>query len=253
MYNGRAMKFTEYGKKNSDTIILLHGAGLSSWNYRQEAGILASRFHVILPVLDGHEGSDRPFTSIKSAAEEIIDFIDTYCGGSVLAIGGLSLGGQILLEIAARRNGISRFFIFESTLAIPMRVSAVFVSVSVYLSYPLIKHKWFSRLQAKTLGMPADLFEEYYDSSIHISKESLLRMLRENAVFVPDPAIKDINALVIIGSRERRIMLRSARRLSKMIEGSRIRILHGYSHGELSLEHPNEYAELLMKMIYGKL
>ena len=69
------MKFTEYGKKNSDTIILLHGAGLSSWNYRREAGILASRFHVILPVLDGHEGSDRPFTSIKSAAEEIIDFI----------------------------------------------------------------------------------------------------------------------------------------------------------------------------------
>ena len=99
LYNGRAMKFTEYGKKNSDTIILLHGAGLSSWNYRREAGILASRFHVILPVLDGHEGSDRPFTSIKSAAEEIIDFIDTYCDGSVLAIGGLSLGGQILLEI----------------------------------------------------------------------------------------------------------------------------------------------------------
>ena len=78
-------------------------------------------------------------------------------------------------------------------------------------------------------------------------------MLRENAVFVPDPAIKDINALVVIGSRERRIMLRSARRLCKMIEGSRIRILHGYSHGELSLEHPEEYAELLMKMIYGKL
>ena len=171
----------------------------------------------------------------------------------MLAIGGLSLGGQILLEIAARRNGISRFFIFESTLAIPMRVSAVFVSVSVYLSYPLIKHKWFSRLQAKTLGIPADLFEEYYDSSIHISKESLLRMLRENAVFVPDPAIKDINALVVIGSKERRVMLRSARRLCKMIERNRIKILHGYSHGELSLEHPNEYAELLMKMIYGKL
>ena len=105
----------------------------------------------------------------------------------------------------------------------------------------------------KPYGNLENTIEEYYDSSIHISKESLLRMLRENAVFVPDPAIKDINALVVIGSRERRIMLRSARRLSKMIEGSRIRILHGYSHGELSLEHPNEYAELLMKMIYGKL
>ena len=110
------MKFIEYGKKDDDTIILLHGAGLSWWNYRREAELLASRFHVILPILDGHGGSDRSFTSIKSAALEIIDFIDTCCGGSVLAIGGLSLGGQILLEIAARRNRISRFFIFELLL-----------------------------------------------------------------------------------------------------------------------------------------
>ena len=247
------MKFTEYGKKDDETIILLHGAGLSWWNYRREAELLASRFHIILPILDGHEGSDRPFTSIKSAAQEIIDFIDTCCGGSVLAIGGLSLDGQILLEIAARRNRISRFFIFESTLAIPMRVSATLVYPSVCFSYPLIKHRWFSKLQAKTLGIPADLFEEYYGTAIQMSKESLSRMLRENSVFVPDPAIKDINALVIVGSEERRIMLHSARKLNEMIEGSNIRILNGYRHGELSLRHPEEYVAFLMKVIYRTL
>ena len=247
------MKFAEYGNKDKDTIILLHGAGLSWWNYRREAELLASRFHVILPILDGHDGSDRPFTSITSAAEEIIDFIDTCCGGSVLAIGGLSLGGQILLEIAARRNRICRFFIFESTLAIPMRISAVFVSFSVCLAYPLIRHRWFSKLQAKTLGIPADLFEEYYGSSIRISRESLSRMLRESAVFRPDPSIKDIHALVIAGSGERRIMLRSAGKLNGMIEKSRIRILNGCRHGELSLRHPEEYTALLVGMIDGKL
>ena len=247
------MRFTEYGRKDDDTIILLHGAGLSWWNYRRAAELLASRFHVILPVLDGHDGSDRPFISIRAAAEEIIDFIDTCCGGSVLAIGGLSLGGQILLEIAAMRNRISRFFIFESALAIPMRFSAAFIPLSVSLSYPFIKLRWFSEMQARTLGIPADMFEEYYASSIQISKGSLSRILRENAVFVPDPAIKDINALIIAGSGERRIMLRSARKLNEMIEGSRIRILPGYKHGELSLRHPEEYAALLVKMIDGKL
>ena len=245
------MKFIEYGKKEDNTIILLHGAGLSWWNYRREAELLASRFHVILPILDGHEGSDRPFTSIKSAALEIIDFIDTCCGGSVLAIGGLSLGGQILLEVAAKRNRISRFFIFESTLAIPMRVAAALVSPSVCISYPLIKHRWFSKLQAKTLGISADLFEEYYGAAIQMSRESLSRMLRENAIFIPDPAIKDINALVIVGSEERRIMLRSAKKLNEMIEGSSIRILRGYRHGELSLRHPEEYVDFLMKVIHG--
>ena len=230
------MKFTEYGKKDGDTVILLHGAGLSWWNYKKEAELLADRFHVILPVLDGHEGSDRPFTSIKSAAEEIIGFIDTCCGGTVLAIGGLSLGGQILLEIAARRNKISRFFLFESTLAIPMRVTAAFIPSSVSISYPLIKHKWFSKLQAKTLGIPADLFETYYESSIQISKESLSRMLLENAAFMPASSIKETNALVIV---------------NEMIEGSKLRILPGYKHGELSLRHPEEYVALLVKMIDG--
>ena len=71
------MKFTEYGKKDGDTVILLHGAGLSWWNYKKEAELLADRFHVILPVLDGHEGSDRPFTSINSAGRFIPRWSDS--------------------------------------------------------------------------------------------------------------------------------------------------------------------------------
>ena len=31
------MNFKEYGNKNKDTIMLLHGGGLSWWNYREEA------------------------------------------------------------------------------------------------------------------------------------------------------------------------------------------------------------------------
>ena len=30
------MNFKEYGNKNKDTIMLLHGGGLSWWNYREE-------------------------------------------------------------------------------------------------------------------------------------------------------------------------------------------------------------------------
>lgn len=41
----------------------------------------------------------RDFTTIESNAAEIISFIDAELGGSVLLIGGLSLGGQVLLEL----------------------------------------------------------------------------------------------------------------------------------------------------------
>ena len=59
------MKIIEYGKQNREVIILLHGGGLSWWNFRQEAELLCDRYHVVLPVLDGHAESDEAFVSIE--------------------------------------------------------------------------------------------------------------------------------------------------------------------------------------------
>ena len=100
------MQYVEYGKENHDTILLLHGGGLSWWNYEEAAKSLQKEYHIILPILDGHAESDRPFTSIENNAMEIIEYIDTHFGGSVLLMGGLSLGGQILLEILSQRSDI---------------------------------------------------------------------------------------------------------------------------------------------------
>lgn len=72
------MIIQEYGTDRKDTIILLHGGGLSWWNYREVAELLQGEYHFILPVLDGHAGSDRPFTTIEDNASEIISFIDEH-------------------------------------------------------------------------------------------------------------------------------------------------------------------------------
>ena len=95
------MNYREYGCADKETIILLHGGGLSWCSYREVAEKLSSDYHVILPILDGHTGSDADFASIEDNAARIIAFIDKHLGGSVLLIGGLSLGGQILLEMLA--------------------------------------------------------------------------------------------------------------------------------------------------------
>ena len=89
----------EFGSSHSEPLLFLHGGGLSWWNYREAAGLLAPDYHVLVPVLDGHAGSDRPFTSIEDNAAEILSWIDTHLGGHVLLIGGLSLGAQVLLSL----------------------------------------------------------------------------------------------------------------------------------------------------------
>ena len=70
------MKTVEFGKQNSDVIMLLHGGGLSWWNYKAEAELLQSRYHVVLPILDGHAGRDNDFISIEKNADQLISFID---------------------------------------------------------------------------------------------------------------------------------------------------------------------------------
>ena len=69
------MRYVEYGSQNPETIILLHGGGLSWWNYRDVAQLLSDRFRVILPILDGHADSDAPFTSIEDNAASGCRFI----------------------------------------------------------------------------------------------------------------------------------------------------------------------------------
>ena len=98
------MKTIEFGKQNNDVIMLLHGGGLSWWNYKAEAELLKNRYHVVLPILDGHAGSDNDFISIEKNASRLISFIDKEYGGSVLLIGGLSLGAQILVEMLTQCN-----------------------------------------------------------------------------------------------------------------------------------------------------
>lgn len=130
------MHFVQYGNPGAKTIIFLHGGGLSTWNFRDEAEILQGRFHILIPILDGHHGSDQKFTSIEENAARIIRYIDSRFQGQVFLIAGLSLGGQVLLEMLSQRNNICEFAIIESTLALPTNATAMLVKPVL----PMLSH-----------------------------------------------------------------------------------------------------------------
>ena len=121
------MRFVKYGNPGSKTVIFLHGGGLSTWNFRDEAEMLQGRFHVLIPILDGHHGSDHKFTSIEENAARMIRYIDSRFQGQVFLIAGLSLGGQVLVEMLSQRNNICEFAMIESTLALSTKATAMLV------------------------------------------------------------------------------------------------------------------------------
>lgn len=243
------MKVIEYGKQNEKTIVLLHGGGLSWWNYRSEAELLCDRFHVVLPFLDGHGDSDAEFVSIEKNADRIIALIDSRFKGGVFLIGGLSLGGQILLEILSKRADICSYAIIESAAVIPSPMTNVLIKPSFATGYGLMKKKWFAKKQFQYLHIRDELFEDYFRDTPKVSKRSMIAFLKASTDYKAKPGLKKSRAKVriVVGGKEKQNMLRSAKRIREMIPDSSLEIKDGLYHGEYSLNQPVEYAAELLR------
>jgi len=241
----------EFGQQNPEIIMLLHGGGLSWWNYRAVAQKLAEQYHVVLPVLDGHADSDVPFTTIEDNAARLISYIDTHFDGRVLAIGGLSLGGQIAAEILSQRSDICQYALLESTLAKPTKLTASLIGPAFGMSYGLIKQKWFAKLQAEYLGIPKALFDDYYRDTSKISKADMIAFLKANSLYTIKTSLSETKAKIkiVAGSREQSNIRNSAKLLQIAIPGSSMEILPGLRHGDLSINHPETYVQMLIEWI----
>lgn len=245
------MYYKEYGKQNRDVMIFLHGGGLSWWNYREVAELLQNDFRVIVPVLDGHGGSDKDFTTIERNAADVISLIDEKFGGSVLLIGGLSLGGQILLEMLSQREGICRYAMIESALVVPSKLTCSLIKPAFGSCYGLIRQKWFSKLQFQFLRIKKERFDDYYRDTSSISKQNLIAFLRENASYSIKKSLEACTASVhiYVGEKENKRMLRSAELIQEKLQGSRIHVLPDLHHGEFSMNHAERYVSELYAIV----
>jgi pimeloyl-ACP methyl ester carboxylesterase len=245
------LQFRQYGKKDAPVILLLHGGGLSWWNFREAAEQLQRDYRVILPILDGHGGTDRQFSSIEDNAREIIGFVEKELGGRILLMGGVSLGAQILLEILSRRSHICRYALVESALVIPSKLTHALVRPTLACSYGLIRQKWFAKAQAAYLKIPEARFEDYFRDTCAISGESMGAFLEANALYTLKDSLRNCGAEVriFVGEKEIPSMKRSAHRIQRALPDSTLEILPGMRHGELALCHPEAYAALLRKIL----
>ena len=245
------MNYREYGKENSKVIMLIHGGGLSWWNYRKEAQLLKNDYRVILPVLDGHADSDRPFVSIEDNASEIISFINDNFGGHILLLGGLSLGGQVLLEMLAQRSDICEYAIVESAAVIPSRFTHMMVAPAFGSCYGLIRNKRFAKIQFDSLHMNEDFFDDYYRDTCAIGKRDLIAFMKANTAYMLKGSIAECSAkvTVVTGEKENREVLRSADILEQKMPKCSKQIQPGLHHGEFSLNYAESYVQLIKQIL----
>ncbi len=241
------MIIKEFGDRSKPAVILLHGGGLSWWSLEVAAKELAADYHVLTPIIDGHgEDGHTTFVSIEDSANKLLTYIDEHLGGAVFALGGLSIGAQIVTHMLTIRPAITRFAVIESALVCPIKGTDASAEMTKFF-YGLTKRRWFAKWQAKALCIPDHLFERYYEDSMRISKLSLVNITRSNSNFALNKAISGTSAkvLVLAGEKELAVMKQSAGLIHEAIPGSVLHILPNMKHGEFSLIQPALYVAML--------
>ena len=246
------MIFKEFGKKELPVIILLHGGGLSYWSLNNIVKNLIYNYYVVTPIIDGHgDDGENIFISIEESANKLIQYIDDEYNGQVFAIGGLSIGAQIVVETLSKRENIAKYALIESALVYPIKGVSALTVPTYKLCYGLVKKRWFAKMQAKTLFVPDNMFERYFEDSFKISKQSLINITLSNGNYKLKNSIKNTKSkvLIIVGEKELKIMIKSAKLLKEYISDSELYIVKNMGHGEISLVDYEQYLKVIKMFI----
>ena len=97
------MKYFEFGRENSELMVMLHGGGVSYRGILPTAQEMAKVYRVVLVAYDGFN-PDEPETEFKSPLDEarrLGDYIVEHHGGKIDILYAISYGCRVLMEVLA--------------------------------------------------------------------------------------------------------------------------------------------------------
>ncbi|MBE1554190.1 alpha/beta fold hydrolase [Sporosarcina limicola] len=238
--------YEEYGNKEGPLVVFIHGGGVSGWMWDKQVEHF-SNYYCLVPTLQGHGcRSEETSFSIKKNAPEIIDLIEQKRNGREVNVVGFSIGAQITVEMLSLAPDLIHSAVINSALVTPLKMMKSLVAPSIKLTFPLIKNKSFSKIQAKQLYMDGEYFERYYRDSLKMKPEIVIEMLKENMSYIlPDRfSTSTARILVTVGERERGIMKKSAAMMAHGNANCESLIVQKVGHG-FSVAQPELFNQVV--------
>jgi pimeloyl-ACP methyl ester carboxylesterase len=111
------------GPVDGPPIVFVHGTRLSRTMWRPQMDHLRDTYRVVALDLPGHGRlADRPFT-VRDASDELALAIEAAAGGRAIVV-GLSLGGYVAMDLAARRPELIRGLVLSGATTEPVGLLA---------------------------------------------------------------------------------------------------------------------------------
>lgn len=235
------LTYKNYGDSEKPVLCLLPGAGLGVWAYKQIIPLVTKNFYTIIPDVLSN------FKTIDDAIYQLYELISIKFNRKIKILAGLSLGSQTALALVAKYPAICDDLLLESCAVFPQSISKL-IKPFTKLSYPLTRFNWFNKLQAMTLHLPSEMYQPYDQEVKNMSEQTLVNMLSANTAFDIQrfiPIKFKGKVIIAYGTKEEKLIIKSSNYLSKKFANSKLIPLKNYYHGELTLNHPDRFLQII--------
>lgn len=207
------------GSENAQTIVFLHGGGVSGWMWHTHVAMLSPHYHCLVPDLpeQGNSAEVGPF-SVEFAADCVADMIRNHTQGAKAHVVGLSEGAQVLVALLSRHPEVIDHAVCSSAILRPLPSGWIYARGVFRWAYrwfvaPLKNNDWWIRLNMhQSAGIGDEFFKDFKDS-FQGTKESGFVNLMYHAMHFRMPGgleKADSPVLVVVGKREYKQMKESA-------------------------------------------
>lgn len=250
------------------TIVFLHGGGTSGWVWGPVVERLAD-YHCLVPDLPEH-GRSRdagPF-SIRGAAQDVAELLRASAHGGRAHVVGLSIGGQVALELLATAPDLVNHAVLSGTMVMlprprPTRPRPRFrpwprvdtldvLERSFRLLMSIRDNPLLVRGLLRMSRIPQKYLPLYREDARRATLDGMMRIVTENVVYGAPPHLDSVTVptLVVVGEDEPPVLHRAAREIVAALRAARAeaRVVRGVAHS-WNLEAPDRFAEAVRAWI----
>ena len=244
------MRFELLGKEGAPSLMLIPGLGVSYEIFLPLVELLKDKFRIIAVQVDGFTlGEQTRFTSVDDQAAQTITFIRNRFDGHLDGAYGLSLGGKILSRILERNEVTIDHAILDAAPLLPLPKWLV-GPLRYYQSYNVWTcYHW--------TGFWRRVFHShYFDVLLDECRKTFpyggRRAVLDGYKSVYTNKLESIHGADIhfwYGTKEAFVAKPQMEHLQKLCPELHVAVFPGSNHGQLLVDHPDEVAQRIEKIV----
>ncbi len=236
------MLFSEFGKKENPTLLLLHGM-MQDWHSEYELlKPLEEHYRLIIPAQDGFYDGSGDFTTFADQARQIEEYVQKNYGGYVHGVYGASQGGLMITELLTRNKIKFGTVVMDGCYVAHQGKLSGKVSAWMFKKLKNTgKLPSLIMVSMKLMGLKKEDLSMMDSLYMHASDNTIDRMMIENYTYRTRSEIAENETVVHLwcGSKEP-YALKSHKELKRYLKNYKEEIMEGLGHGDFLLKHTDE-------------